>query len=108
MLGRLRLHLAGCCDERNQRQVNEDRILSADVVSELTDCLEEWQGLDVADGATDFDNHHVTLRSKSFHRRLDLVGNMRNHLNRRAEVLTAPFLRDDAEINPAGGDVVGL
>ena len=62
MLRRLRLELAGRRDERHQREVDEDRVLAADVVAELTNRLEERQRLDVADGAADFDDHHVGLR----------------------------------------------
>ena len=33
---------------------------------------------------------------------------MRNHLNRRAEVLAAPLLGDDVQVDATGGDVVRL
>ena len=38
--------------------------------------------------------------------RLDLVGDVRNDLHRRAEVLAAPLLRDDGVVDLAGGEVV--
>ena len=38
--------------------------------------------------------------------RLDLVGDVRNHLHRLAEVLAAPLLLDDRVVDAAGGEVV--
>ena len=40
--------------------------------------------------------------------RLDLVGDVRNHLHRRAEEFAAAFLGDDVEVDAAGRDVVRL
>ena len=42
-----------------QREVDEQRVVAADVLAELADRLEERQRLDVADRAADFDDHHV-------------------------------------------------
>ena len=108
MLRRLRLHFAGRGDVRNERQVDEDRVLASDLVTELTDRLEERQRLDVADRSADLDDHDVVLRSEPLHRRLDLVGDVRNDLHRRAEVFAAPLLRDDVQVDAAGRDVVRL
>src|SRR5689334_24635184 len=88
--------------------MNEDRVLAADIVSELSDRLEERQRLDVADSSTDLDDHDIALRREALHRRLDLVSDVRNHLHRRAEVFAATLLGDHAEIDAAGGDVVRL
>ena len=38
--------------------------------------------------------------------RLDLVGDVRNHLDRLAEILAAALLLDDRVVDPAGGEVV--
>ena len=67
VLRRLRLELARRRDERHEREVDEERVLAADVVAELTDRLEERQRLDVADRAADFDDHHVGLRREAAH-----------------------------------------
>ena len=37
--------------------------------------------------------------------RLDLVGDVRNHLDGRAQVLAAPLLGDHRLVDAAGGDV---
>ncbi len=108
VLRRLRLELARRRDERHEREVDEQRVLASHVVAELTDRLEERQGLDVADRAADFDDHDVGLGREPAHGRLDLVGDVRNHLNRRAEEFAASFLGDDVEVDAARRDVVRL
>ena len=108
VLRRLGLQLARRRDVRHQREVDEDRVLAADVVAELADRLEERQRLDVADRAADLDDHDVVLRREAPHRRLDLVGDVRNHLHRRAEVFAAALLGDDVEVDAARRDVVRL
>ena len=65
VLRRLGLELARRGDVRQQREVDEERVLAADVVAELTDRLEERQRLDVADRAADFDDHDVGLRRRA-------------------------------------------
>ena len=39
---------------------------------------------------------------------LDLVGDVRNHLHRAAQVVAAPLLADDALVDLPGGEVVAL
>jgi hypothetical protein len=39
---------------------------------------------------------------------LDLIGNVRNHLHRFAEILAAPLLADHGFVNLAGSEVVDL
>jgi hypothetical protein len=72
------------------------------------DRLEERQRLDVTNCPTDLDDDHIALGGEAFHRALDLVGHVRDHLNRRAQVFAAALLGDDVQVNSAGGDVVGL
>ena len=108
VLGRLGLELARGRDPRHQRQVDEQRVLAAHFLAELPDRLEERQRLDVADRAADLGDHHVVPRRGAPDGGLDLVGDVRNHLHRGAEVFAAPFLADDVLVDPAGGDVVLL
>jgi hypothetical protein len=61
--------------------------------------------------AADLDQHEVGLRAVFHHRRrqhelFDFVGDVRDHLDRRAEVVPAPLLLDDVPVDLAGGDVV--
>ena len=59
VLRRLGLRLAGGLQVRDQRQVDVQAVLLADVEGELADRLQERQALDVADGAADLGDDHV-------------------------------------------------
>jgi hypothetical protein len=114
VLGRLGLHLAGRLDERQQGQVHVAALAARQVLAQLADGLEERQALDVADRAADLDQHEVDrLLARLVHGRrqdevLDLVGDVRNHLDGRAQIVAAALLLDDRLVDLAGGDVVGL
>ncbi len=88
--------------------MDEDCVFAADLVPELTYRLEEWQRLDIADGPSDLDDDHVAFWREALHRAFDLVGDVRNHLDGRAEVFPAALLGDYAQVDASGGDIVGL
>ena len=73
---------------------------------------EERQALDVADGAADFDEHDVDVLRDRPDAVLDLVGDVRDHLDGAAEIVAAPLARSpkvDLAGRPvvvAGGDVL--
>ena len=95
-------------DERYEREVHVDRVLATHLLPELTDGLQERQGLDVTDGATDLGDHHVVLGGQSANGRLDLVGDVGDHLDGRSQVVTPSLFVDDGLVDPPGRDVVGL
>ena len=106
VLGRLGLQLAGRADVGHQGDVQEEAVVAADVVSDLPGGLEERQRLDVADRAADLGDHHVDVGAG--HRAdplLDLVGDVRDHLDGLAEVVAAALLGDHLGVDLAGGDV---
>ena len=106
VLGRLGLQLAGRADVGQQRDVQEEAAVPADLVPDLADRLQERQRLDVADGAADLGDHHVDVGPGHLQDpRLDLVGDVRDDLDGVAEVLAAPLLGDHAGVDLAGGDV---
>ena len=109
VLGRLRLQLAGVADVGDERQVQEHAALRAELGVELADRLEERQRLDVADGAADLGDHEVDrLRlGDDQDPLLDLVGDVRDHLDGRAEVVAAALAADDRVVDGARGDVRG-
>ena len=88
--------------------MNEEGVGTSKILAQLTDCLQEGQGLDIADGSTDLDNAHVHVGGHLLDGSLDLVGDMGNHLNRLAQVVPPPFLLNHRFIDPAGGQVVVL
>src|SRR5690606_624588 len=80
----------------------------AGVEAELPYGLEERQRLYVTHGAADLDQHDLGVRglAGSADAVLDLVGDVRDHLDRVREVLAAALLLDDRLVDLAGRDVV--
>ena len=108
LLGRLGLELARGGDPRHQRGVDADRLVAAKVVPQLADRFDERQALDVADGAADLADDEIELVGVGQREFLDRVGDVRDDLDGRAEIVAAPLLGDDVAVDAAGGDVVGL
>ena len=70
--------------------------------------FEERQGLDIADRAADFGDDHVRrvfLEGNFQHAALDLVGDVRDDLDGRAQILALAFAGDDGIIHAAAGNV---
>ncbi len=104
----LRLELARRADVRHERHVEEEDVVPAELVAHLAGRLEEGLRLDVADGAADLGDDDVdVLTGLGAHARLDLVGDVRDDLDRVAEVLAAPLARDHLGVDLAGRDVRG-
>ena len=97
VLRRLRLQLSRGRDERHERHVQVQDVLVADLPPELADRLEERERLDVADGPSDLGDDHVgrhdLLRAPDAG--LDLVRDVRNDLDGRAEELALALLAKD-------------
>src|SRR5207245_4334687 len=99
VLRRLGLELAGRADERHQRQVNVERVVAADVLTELPNGFEKRQALDVADGPADLDEHDVDVSRNRADGIFDFVRDVRNDLHRAAKIVAAAFLLDDALVD---------
>src|SRR5438045_1016228 len=84
----------GTRDAREEREVDIEDVLLADVLAELPDRLEVGEGFDVADGAADLDDHDLSLllAGDAMDSFLDLVRDVRDDLHGRAEVIAPPFL----------------
>ena len=74
---------------------------------ELAQRLEERQRLDVAHRAADLGDHdvHVVRLGHPPDAVLDLVGDVRDHLDGAAEVVAPALAPDDAVVDRPGGDV---
>ena len=94
VLCRLRLELPGCGDVRDECHVDRDAVLGTELDAQLAHGLEERQRLDVADRAADFNDCYVDVARGLTYASFDLVGDVRNDLNRRPEILAAALLRD--------------
>ena len=88
--------------------MNVQNIFAAEVPSELAHRFKERQALDIADRPANLDDDQIRSFSRGEDAAFDLVGDMRNHLHRRAEVVAAAFLLDDGVVDLAGGAVVAL
>ncbi len=110
VLGGLGLELAGRREGRQQRHVDVQDVVPPDVLAHLADGLEERQALDVADRPADLDDHHVrvAVAAHADDPLLDLVGDVRDDLDRAAEVVPAALLGDDRGVDAAGRDVGAL
>ena len=110
VLGGLRLELAGGGQRGEQRDVDVQDVGPPDVLAHLADRLEERQRFDVADGPADLDDHdvRVAVAGDPPDPLLDLVGDVRDDLDRAAEVVAAALLGDDRLVDPAGRDVAEL
>ena len=108
MLRGLGLQLPGGGDVGHQGQVHEQAAGRAELVRQLADGFEEGQRFDVADGAADLHQDEVQVVGIGLDAFLDLVGDVRNHLDRPAQVVAAAFRVDDLAVDPPGGPVVRL
>ena len=109
VLGWLRLQLAGVRDERHERHMDVEHVLGPGFAPELADRLEEGLRFDVADGAADLGDDDVGARhlGDRADARLDLVRDVRDHLNGRAEVLALALLAEHAVPDRACGVIRG-
>ena len=67
-----------------------------DILAHLTNCFEIGQTLDVANGAADLGDDDVDVVVTQFaYPCFDLIGDMGNHLDGGAQVVTTSLLTDD-------------
>jgi hypothetical protein len=109
VLGGFRFKFLGCIQIGHQGQVNDQAVVAPQFPAQLPHRLHVGQRFDVAHRTAQFRDDQVVLAglSEQQHPALDLVGNVRDHLHRFAEVVARPFLVDYRLVDSAGGDVVG-
>jgi hypothetical protein len=73
--------------------VHEQAFVDALLDADLADRLEERLRFDVADRSADFDERDVVTLRRLVDAVLDLVGDVRNDLDGRAEIVAARSLR---------------
>jgi hypothetical protein len=102
-----RMSRSSAPEEGHEREVDEHAAVASLVHLKLAQGFEERERLDVAHRAADLGDHDVDVlcfRDEP-DALLDLVGDMRDHLHRAAEVVAAPLPPDDRVVDRAGGDV---
>ena len=103
LLRGFRLQLARRAQERQQRQVDEQDLAARLLERELTAGFQERQALDVARRAANLGDQHVDVgvRDAGGDARLDLVRDVRDDLDGRAQVVAAPLLGDHRRVDLA-------
>ncbi len=104
----LGLGFAGSGDVGHQRQVHQHGALGAHFDAQLADRLKERLRLDVPDGAADFNQGNVGIAGALDDATLDLVGDVRNDLNGRTQVITPALAAQHVFVYATGGEVVVL
>jgi hypothetical protein len=94
VLSRLCLKLARRGDVGDQSGMDENGVLAplligAEIVPELADRLDEGERFDVADGAADLADEEIEAVEFGSGEGLDLVGDVRDHLDGGAEIVAA-------------------
>lgn len=99
--------LVRAAEERDEGDVDKERILASDLKRYLSDRLYERLGLYVAYGAADLgdDNIGIGFLSDVVDELLYLVRDMRNDLNRRAEELAAALLVENIPVDLSGRQI---
>jgi len=80
--------------------------VGAELKAHLPYRFEERKRLDVPDRAADFDDRHFRFARAARDERLDLVGDMRDHLHGAPEVVAAALFSYHRVVDLAGGEVV--
>ena len=108
VLGGLGLQLARRFDIGHQSQMDERGLAAAQIVVQLADGFEEWQALDIAHRAADFDQQEIQTIDIGQHEFLDHVGDMRDDLHGAAQIAALALLLDHLGIDAARGDIIDL
>ena len=99
MLGRLGFDFAGGSNVGNVAQVGEQGVVASQLAAHLTDGFQKRQRFNVADRTADFDDGHIVTCRAFVDAAFDFVGNVRDDLNRAAEVVAAAFFGDDVFVH---------
>ena len=106
MLGGFRLQLGSRPHEGHQGEVDIDAVVTPDVLLDLAHGFQKGEALDVTHRAPHLHDGHVGVVPNPSDGGLDLVCDVRDHLDSPAEVVPAAFLLDHGEVDLARGDVV--
>jgi hypothetical protein len=105
MLGGFGLDLAGTSDDGHQGQMHVQHLIAPELHAHLANCLEKRQRFDVADRAADFHHAHIGIAGAHADSVLDFVGEVRDHLHRRAQIIAAPLLGNDTLVDTSRREI---
>ena len=106
VLRRFGLDLSGCLDERHQGEVHEQGIVVPEFHAHLPDRFQEGQRLDITHRAANLDQCDIGISGTLMDRPLDLVGDVRNHLHRSAQIVAATLLANHVLVDLTRSEVV--
>ena len=88
----------------DQGHMDEQAVLISHLQSDLAHSLQKRLGFNIPDGPSDLCDHHVRicLFSHAVHEFLDLIGNMRDHLDRGAQVFSSPLFVENVPVDLSG------
>src|SRR4030095_13290251 len=100
---------AGALDERNQCPVHDEHVADPSLELKLPNGLQKRQSFNVTGGSAYFRDEDIGFggcldRADPI---LDFIGDVRNYLDRLAEIITAALVRENGFVDLATGDVVG-
>ena len=106
-LGGFGLQFLRSAQIRNQRYMDQNRIVMADFMLELTNGLQERLALDITYGTADLDDGDTGLiiRKIAVETALDLIGDMRDDLYRTSAVITTTLFLQYGPVYFTGGDI---
>ena len=107
MLRRLAFVFVRTSQIRYQCHVNKERVIRANLQSDLSDCLQERLAFNISGRAADFRDDHVRVGRASdiVDKRFDFIGNMGNYLYGFAEIFAPALLVQHIPVHLAGGQV---
>ena len=86
--------------------MNKAGAAASELQAHLPDCLEKRQRLDVTHRSANLDDGNIRTFGTLADTGLDLIGDVRDHLHRTAEVLAATLFLDHRLIDLTGGEVI--
>jgi hypothetical protein len=92
---------------RQQGHMDVQHIVTPDILAHLANSLQKRQPFDIADSSADFDDHHVCpgLTGNSSDTRLDLIGDVRDDLDRAAKIVATALFLNHRGVNLTCGDI---
>ncbi len=99
MLSWFRFQLTGRWKVRNKGDMYVHDPLSPQFVSQLAYSLQEWQAFDITHGTADLTENEILIGEVIENELLNCIGNVRNYLNRGAQIVAVPLPGNDIRID---------
>src|SRR5689334_11682736 len=87
--------------------MNIKRASLANIITELANSFHERQAFDVADRAADFNKNEIRRALFLEDEIFNFIGDVRNNLDGRAEIIALAFFAQNAGVNTARRRVIG-